>query len=65
MGQNQDFRHVYLTEYAKEKRREQERRVTVGLVVTAIIIFVLGFGALTVASGIEEAKRIAAETMPY
>lgn len=62
MGQNQDCRHVYLTGYAKAQRRENGQRATVALVTAAIIIMVLGFGALTVRSGIEEASRIAAET---
>lgn len=65
MGSNQDFRHVYLTEYARQKRLEQERRGNMIVAIVVGLVIGLGVSALSIASGLEDARRIAAERELY
>lgn len=65
MGQNKDFRAVYLTEYAKEKRLAAERRNNLIMSIFFGVVIGFGFMALSVASGLEDARRIEAERAVY
>lgn len=65
MGQNQDFRAVYLSETIKMQREQEERRGRWILVIVAGVIIGLGGGALSIASGLEDARRIATERELY
>lgn len=65
MGSNQDFRHVYLTEYAKGLREERERKANWVVAIVAGVVIGLGLGFLSIASGLEDARRIAAERELY
>lgn len=65
MGRNEDFRHVELTEYARSKRQARQDKTSLQVIITAIAVLAVGMFSLSVASGLEDARRIAAESSRY
>lgn len=65
MGQHQDLRHVQVTEFARSKFQKRHEQASSKIIITAIAVLVVGMFSLSVASGLADAQRIAAEAIQY